>query len=430
MASLLSVSVGALIAANRLRTIAEQKAISAAELTADTVIALTVSRNFNSAAGLAPGARVTAPQATDIQADVDLLQERNVLLGLAVWRLDGSLAFADAQHSPGETRMPEEERIRAESGGFVQPGATRSGGGKVTWEVVRPYDANRDGTADGIVEVVLPATGQAQIERVTRRLSVALGVLVVLLATGLIRFHRRLVRRRYRATHDQLTGVGNRLALEERDQVLRRGPEPTAALILLDLDEFKAVNDTLGHNAGDQLLVQVARTLESLVRPSDLVVRLGGDEFAVMLSGPQTRASALAAAREIIKGLAEYGFSVDEVLLDVHASAGIALRPEDATSAAGLLQRADVAMYQAKESGAGAVLYDVDLDPHDVPKLRAARPAATRDRGRPARAWTISPKWTWPPVGCAASRRWSVGSTPNAVSCRRTLSSRWRSAPP
>ena len=369
LASLLLVSLLAVVAGNELRVSFEKKAVASAELNADTVIALTVGRNLTSADQLNPGAQVTAVQARDMQEDVDRLSQRRLLYGLEVWRLDGTLAFADAEHRPDELVMPAEERIRAESGSFVQAGDPVERG-MASWEVFRPYDADGDGTSDGIVEVVLPTTGQAHLEQTTRRLYAASGVLVLLIAAGLFRFNRRLSQREHEARHDPLTGLGNRVALSEKDEELRRSAEPSAALILLDLDGFKMVNDTLGHQAGDELLKQVARTLESLVRPTDLVARLGGDEFALMLGGPQTRESALTTARQVIKGLARHGFSVEGVLLDVHASAGVALCPDDANDAAGLLQRADVAMYQAKNSGAGATLYDPELDPHDVPKLQ------------------------------------------------------------
>jgi diguanylate cyclase (GGDEF)-like protein len=367
--ALLLVGTGAVVAGNELRVSTENKATASAELNADAVIALSVGRNFTHPGELRPGSTLEAREAEDMQTDVDVLVAKDLLLGLEVWRLDGSLAFADAAHPPDELKLPEEERLRAREGGFVQAG-DRDERGVASWEVFRRYDADGDGTVDGTVEVILPATGQAQVEQVTRRLYLALALLVLLVAAGLLRFNRRLAQREHEARHDPLTGLGNRLALSLRHESLRRSPEPTEALILLDLDGFKAVNDTLGHQAGDQLLVQVARTLSSLVRPTDLVARLGGDEFALLLGGPQTRETALRTARHVVDGLAKHGFAVEGVSLDVHASAGVALRPDDADDAAGLLQRADVAMYQAKSRGCGVVAYDVDQDPHDVPKLQ------------------------------------------------------------
>lgn len=367
--ALVLMAVGAGVAGNELRVSAKEKAAASAELNADTVMALTVGRTFTMPEDLAPGEKISTNDAMDMQTDVSRLSRHELLEGLEVWRLDGSLLFADASHARTEFRLPEMESRQALAGGFTRPGPPTEDG-LATWEVFRLYDADGDGTTDAIVEVVLPAKGQAHLEMVTRRLYGALAVLVVLVGVGLFRFNRRLRKREFEATHDALTGLANRQALDTRDEALSRSSTPTAALILLDLDGFKAVNDTLGHHAGDDLLVQVARTLESLVSADALVARLGGDEFAVLLAGPQSSQEALEAARTLIAGLAQRGFSVNGVLLDVHASAGVALRPDDASNTSGLLQRADVAMYQAKKQGAGALAYDAAEDPHDVPKLQ------------------------------------------------------------
>lgn len=367
---LLLLSATAVLVAHQLQVGYEQRALHSAELTAHTIIALTVDRNV-AAEDLRPGTRLSAAETTDMQADVDALDERDLLLGLEVWRLDGTLAFADLAHPPDETQLPEDERLRAlVEGDFMQPGDPTERG-LATSEVFHAYDPDGDGTVEGIVEVVLPATAQAQVDQATMRLYLAVALVALLTGVVLLRLNRRLRLRQHEATHDPLTGLGNRLALRlAGDDLMRRSSNRTAALVLLDLDRFKAVNDTLGHHAGDELLVQVSRVLTSLVRPSDLVVRLGGDEFAVLLIGPPSRDSALGTARHIITGLARHGFTVDGVLLDVQASAGVALRPDDASDVAGLLQHADVAMYQAKRTGAGATLYDAELDPHDVTKLQ------------------------------------------------------------
>jgi len=368
---LLVLGAAALAVALQLQGGYERRAVDGAKLTANTIIALTVDRNVG-LVELRPGSGLTAIQTADLQADVDGLAERDLLLGLEVWRLDGSLAFADSDHPPDETQLREHRRLRAlGSGDFMEPGDP-SERGVPTWEVVHTYDPDGDGTVDGIVEIDLPATGQAEVDQATVRLYLVVSIVTLLTAAMLVILNRRLRLRQHEAMHDPLTGLGNRLALRlAGNDLIRRAPNRTAAaLVLLDLDGFKAINDTLGHQAGDELLVQVARALRSLVRPSDLVVRLGGDEFAVLLVGPPDRDSALITARHIITGLAQHGFTVDGVLLDVHASAGVALRPDDADDVAGLLQRADVAMYQAKRSGAGVALYEAELDTHDVTKLQ------------------------------------------------------------
>jgi diguanylate cyclase (GGDEF)-like protein len=350
-----------------MRSAMDQQVHDAAVLTAETIITVTVARNFAGAVGLRPGTVITASNTADLQADMDALAEDKVLLGLEVWRSDGTLVFADSNHPAPETHMPRAELDGALASDFVQEATDSARGGRVV-EVFRRYDQDGDGSTDAIVEVVLPASGAAHVDALTRRLYLALGLVALLIAAGLVNFNRRLARREHEARHDPLTGVGNRNALHQRGGSLFKANGRPSALVLLDLDGFKAVNDTLGHHAGDELLVQVAHGLTSLVRPEDLVVRLGGDEFAVLfdLDGD----TALLTAQRLVTGLAEQDFSVDGVQLTVQASAGVAQYPQDATEVEGLLQRADVAMYQAKRSGAGAVLYDATQDDHDVAKLQ------------------------------------------------------------
>ena len=162
------------------------------------------------------------------------------------------------------------------------------------------------------------------------------------------------------AMSDSLTGLANRKQLRER---VSKGP---VALVLLDLDQFKQVNDTLGHHVGDQLLVAVARRLASCVRPHDVVARLGGDEFALVLEDGDVRAAERAAARAR-EALSE-PFSLEGLLVEVSASTGIAVSPDHGNDLEELLQRADVAMYLSKESGEVEV-YDADRDPNTPGRL-------------------------------------------------------------
>jgi diguanylate cyclase (GGDEF)-like protein len=168
------------------------------------------------------------------------------------------------------------------------------------------------------------------------------------------------IRSERQAKSDALTGLANRMQLAER---VHEGP---VALVLLDLDMFKQVNDTLGHHVGDQLLVAVGRRLVSCVRPGDLVARLGGDEFALLLDGGDERA-ARAAAERARHALAE-PFSLEGLLVEVAASTGIAVSPEHGTDLDLLLQRADVAMYLSKESGEVEV-YEAHRDPNTTGRL-------------------------------------------------------------
>ncbi|GIE53026.1 GGDEF-domain containing protein [Amorphoplanes nipponensis] len=171
---------------------------------------------------------------------------------------------------------------------------------------------------------------------------------------------------------DSLTGLPNRRALQTSvaERTAGRGPrrpERHLALLLLDLDRFRTVNDALGHTVGDRLLVEVARRLAAVVPPHDLVVRLGGDEFAVLA----TRLDGPAAARRLAAHLAEElgrPFALDGLPIDVSASIGIALQGERGGDSAALLRQAEAAMYDAKERGDHVAVYARDTE-HHTPDL-------------------------------------------------------------
>ena len=180
---------------------------------------------------------------------------------------------------------------------------------------------------------------------------------------------------------DALTGLPNRRALHA--SVGECGPR--SALLLLDIDRFRTVNDALGHVHGDRLLVEVARRLAGAVPPHDLVVRLGGDEFAVLA----TRVDGPAAARRIAGHLAEAlgrPYALDGMTVDVSASIGIAMADRGGDGAA-LLRRAEVAMYDAKQRGDQVAVYGPDAMHHSADRLtlladlRCALQADTGDDG-------------------------------------------------
>jgi diguanylate cyclase (GGDEF)-like protein/PAS domain S-box-containing protein len=159
----------------------------------------------------------------------------------------------------------------------------------------------------------------------------------------------------HQAFTDSLTALPNRALFKDRLQhaLARRGDGGSAPTVFfLDLDGFKAVNDTLGHGAGDTLLVEVARRLRAVVRPSDTVARFGGDEFAVLLEEVTGDDDVLALAERIVQRLEEPVVLHGEAV-HVGASIGIATRDADAVDAEGLLRNADLAMYQAKAARTG-----------------------------------------------------------------------------
>jgi len=159
----------------------------------------------------------------------------------------------------------------------------------------------------------------------------------------------------FQANHDDLTGLPNRRMLEQHlSRLLEDGPVKSGyvALLFLDLDRFKLVNDTLGHGRGDDLLIEVARRLQSKVRPSDLVARIGGDEFMVLLDHVVTTSEAMALANRLLLCLKE-PFVLNGIEFYTSASIGLAFVSDDDphATAEALIRDADTAMYQAKDGG-------------------------------------------------------------------------------
>lgn len=165
---------------------------------------------------------------------------------------------------------------------------------------------------------------------------------------------------RDQALRDYLTGLPNRVALwAHMEEILRRGvPEsPGIAVLFLDLDDFKLINDTYGHAAGDDLLVKAAERIVAELGPHDVAARVGGDEFVVVLGAVESELSALATARRIGKRLSA-GFDYEGHTYAMTSSVGVALAGPHLADADALVAAADAAMYEAKRAGRGrCVLY-------------------------------------------------------------------------
>jgi diguanylate cyclase (GGDEF)-like protein/PAS domain S-box-containing protein len=161
------------------------------------------------------------------------------------------------------------------------------------------------------------------------------------------------------ALHDSLTGLANRTLFGDllaRSLASGKRADEPRAVLMIDLDGFKHVNDTLGHDRGDTLLKQVGERLVKTLRESDAVARLGGDEFAILPSGSTDLEGAVAVALKIQQAY-ELPFTINGVTVHVSPSIGIALSPEHGSTSAELLHRADLAMYSAKRSGDGHAVF-------------------------------------------------------------------------
>ena len=176
----------------------------------------------------------------------------------------------------------------------------------------------------------------------------------------------------YQTLHDVLTSLPNRILLNDRlRQVILSGSRQrkSAAVLIMDVNGFKEVNDTYGHHVGDQLLQQIALRLESLLRGSDTVARLGGDEFAILPAIGMGGEDGTSTARKILQML-EQPFVIDDRALRVAASIGIAIYPLDGQDAPTLMRHADAAMYVAKRARCGYAVYGSRQDSPIVTRLQ------------------------------------------------------------
>ena len=175
---------------------------------------------------------------------------------------------------------------------------------------------------------------------------------------------------RHQALHDPLTGLPNRTLFHDRvSQALTEAQreEVQLAVLMIDLDRFKEINDTLGHASGDRLLQEVGARLLNTLRASDSIARLGGDEFGLLLPG--TCATSVIDVVERIREAVDRPCVLDGLSVSVEASVGIAFFPDHGADVNLLLQRADVAMYVAKEGNSGYAVYNADDDRHEPKRL-------------------------------------------------------------
>ncbi|MFP5352063.1 MAG: putative bifunctional diguanylate cyclase/phosphodiesterase [Actinomycetota bacterium] len=240
----------------------------------------------------------------------------------------------------------------------------------------------RDGP-NAVVQIALPYEPIARaIETDARQLQGVLLAGLLLLYLALFRIvadaSRRLRKQakvnEYQAFHDVLTGLANRGLFRDRvQQAVREGERENrlVALMLMDLDRFKEINDTLGHHKGDLVLQQVSGRLNEVLRDTDTVARLGGDEFAVLLPHIPDPAAALHVADKIQIALRQ-PFVIEGLALDVRASIGVSFFPGHGDDVDLLLQRADVAMYLAKAANSGCEVYAAERDQYSASRLALA----------------------------------------------------------
>jgi diguanylate cyclase (GGDEF)-like protein len=175
----------------------------------------------------------------------------------------------------------------------------------------------------------------------------------------------------YQALHDALTGLPNRVLFQHGlNQAIddAQASGGSVGVMLMDLDHFKEINDTLGHHFGDQLLKEIGPRLSTVLRERDMMARLGGDEFGVLLPDLPDEEVAVRIAERLMEEL-ERPVPVEGLALDISGSIGIAIFPRQSRDAESLLRRADVAMYAAKETGGGYEVYEQAMDQHNPARL-------------------------------------------------------------
>jgi diguanylate cyclase (GGDEF)-like protein len=312
------------------------------------------------------------------QIDTELHQSGLDNVGLKrvkIFNSRGDLVYSDDRKLIGKNELSSNDLREALGGGLksdVQRGTDDSGEGRQVLEVYTPLRLGAGPGVDGALEIYLSYDSVAAAAgREKRTLYLFLGIGLALLYAVLFRIVARASRRlRHLALHDGLTGLPNRTLFHERVEraIKTARPERPVAVLLVDLDRFKEVNDTLGHDHGDELLKVVAERLSGALREGDTLARLGGDEFAVVLKDLPHRGAAVETAGRLHDALRR-PFDLHGIAVELDASVGVALSPEHGTDVTTLIQRADVAMYDAKRTQGRVQTYSTERDPYSPARL-------------------------------------------------------------
>ncbi len=320
--------------------------------------------------------RIDPGVAAQLREVTDRLDGQQVWVRL--WTVDGVVLFDTTSTTyagfPDTARL-ESAAILGRPAAKIEAHLSGAAEGSVgtTSTVLSVYvPVRKAGTLVGAAEIALDRTEAARVQADAVRtitLVAALGLLVLWLVlyrtvhTASQNLQRSAMDNARMALLDALTGLPNRRMLLDR---LERAVDaahaggPGVAILLLDIDRFKEINDTLGHDRGDNLLTQVSGRLQAAFRGRDLVARLGGDEFAVLLAVDTVRDAELLAHRA--RAVFAEPFALDELTVHVATSIGVAVLPDHADDARSLMRKADIAMYTAKQHRLGVSLYDAAAD--------------------------------------------------------------------
>lgn len=316
-----------------------------------------------------PAGPLDAPAIEQVSGALGANRPTSELSAITLLNPDGTILWADDPALIGRHRRPiassstTSSRLLADKATFeISVPLRRDGQVFATMQAYTPYQPIADDIAGDIRELTVLLVGG---------LLVLYAVLVPVVMKAHRRLHRHASAQEHLAVHDALTGLANRALLREegiRALARSRRRETHLALLVIDLDKFKEVNDTLGHHTGDVLLKQVAARMHSVVRDSDLLARLGGDEFAILAEDIGRPEYTKILAERLLQALLE-PFVIDDMSLDVGASIGAAVYPSDGEDFDTLIHHADVAMYRAKEIRNAYALYHPSQDSQEPERV-------------------------------------------------------------
>ncbi len=373
--SLLATAVPALVVGSTLHQRIEARALRNAEVTSRMFVKMAMAPDLR---GSDLTRTLDARDTMALRHSIGDADDEIAIVHTHVFGPNGLTVFSDVRERIGQVNsgsdfktalagrlVSDVERDKGDHGEAVKPMLE-------LYIPLRP--AGDDGQIKGVVELYLDYTPTAaalhdDTVALYSLLLGGLGLLWLALFTLVARASRQL---RQQALNDPLTGLPNRTSLYQR--VRRVGGSVgvfggLAGLLLIDLDRFKEVNDTLGHDHGDRLLRDVADRLRDALRRGDMLARLGGDEFAVLLHDLPDRAAATELAGRLLDAL-ERPFVVRGVTVQLGASIGVALCPDHGTDVTSLVRRADVAMYEAKREQGRIRVYNPARDPNSPDRLQ------------------------------------------------------------
>ena len=301
------------------------------------------------------------------------------IVHVRVWRRDGTVIYADERDLIGRKFALEDELQDALVGGVAKAVTdrkkrARAGQGYAklleVYVPIIPPDSTRPVGAYEVDQLFKPV--QDEIDSIRETVWGGAFIVFSVLFASLYALVRNASRQlHHMAYHDPLTNLANRRLLRERAEqalTLARRHRRTVGLLYLDLARFKAVNDSLGHTAGDELLKMISDRLSHGLRKSDALVRMGGDEFAILLSEIERQEDAADVAQRVLESL-KPSFWLEGQAVHLEGNLGITLYPQDGTTVEELMRRADIAMYRAKAEGIGFKFYQPSLDVYTRDRL-------------------------------------------------------------